>query len=151
MNTPAPQFETVLRDTGRAGVYHLPHTTGGNYSDLISAAEHCGYVIFRIDLSRARDKQGLLDAIGKNMAFPDWYGGNWDALADCLGDLGWRPAEGYLVLLEHCDLLHERASGDFATALQVFEEASTTWCAQGIALWCLVDIQADGIAWLPGL
>ena len=23
-------------------------------------------------------------------------------------------------------------------------------CDQGIAFWCLVDMQADGIAWLPG-
>ena len=25
------------------------------------------------------------------------------------------------------------------------------WREQGVAFWCLVDMQADGIAWLPGL
>lgn len=150
MNSPQAHFETLLRDVARAGVYHLPHATRGGHEDLIAAAENCGYVIFRVDLSRARDKQGLLEAVGRDMAFPEWYGSNWDALADCLNDLGWRPGEGYLVLLEHCDLLHERAPSDLVAALRIFEEAADNWREQGIALWCLVDMQADGIAWLPG-
>jgi len=151
MNQARAQFETLLRDAARAGVYHLPHVRQGGHEDLIAAAEACGYVIFRVDLSRAGAKQGLLEAIGRDMAFPEWYGCNWDALADCLNDLGWRPAEGYLVLLEHCDLLHGRAAGDLVTALQIFGEAANNWREQGIALWCLVDMQADGIAWLPDL
>jgi len=145
------QFEALLRDATRAGVYHLPHARQGGYEDLIAAAEVCGYVVFRVDLARARDKQGLLEAIGRDLAFPEWYGCNWDALADCVNDLGWRPAEGYLVLLEHCDLIHGRAAGDLVTALQIFGEAANNWREQGIALWCLVDMQADGIAWLPNL
>jgi len=145
------EYESLLRDAARAGVYHLPLARQGGYEDLIAAAEACGYVVFRVDLSRARDKQGLLEAVGRDMAFPEWYGCNWDALADCLNDLGWRPAEGYMVLLEHCDLIQGRAAGDLVTALQIFGEAATNWREQGIALWCLVDMQADGIAWLPGL
>ncbi|MCX7175553.1 MAG: barstar family protein [Proteobacteria bacterium] len=151
MNTPQDHFETLLRDVARAGVYHLPHSRHGGHDDIVAAAENCAYVMFRVDLSRAADKQGLLAAIGRDMAFPEWFGSNWDALADCLNDLGWRPGEGYLVLLEHCDLLHERAANELATALQVFEEAANSWREQGVALWCLVDMQADGIAWLPGL
>jgi len=151
MNAPQTKFATLLRDVARAGVYHLPHIRHGDYEELIAGAEACAYVVFRVDLGRARDKQGLLETIGRDMAFPEWYGSNWDALADCLNDLAWRPAEGYLVLLEHCDLLHERATGDLLSALQIFGEAANAWREQGIALWCLVDMQADGIAWLPGL
>ena len=151
MNTPEIRFETLLRDVARAGVYHLPHPGQNGHADLIAAAEGCAYVIFRVDLTRVRDKQGLLESIGRDMAFPEWYGSNWDALSDCLNDLGWRPAEGYLVLLEHCVRLHERAANDLVTALQIFEEAASNWREQGIALWCLVDMQADGIAWLPNL
>ena len=151
MNTSQTKFGLLLRDVARAGVYHLPHPPIEGHEDIIAAAESCGYVIFRVDLAGARDKQGLLRAIGRDMAFPEWYGTNWDALADCLNDLGWRPGEGYLVLLGHCDLLHDRAADDFAAALQIFAAAAGNWREQGIALWCLVDMQADGIAWLPGL
>ena len=144
-------FQALLRDISRASVYHLPHLPLAGREEIIAGAEACGYAVFRVDLAGIEAKAGLLEALARDMAFPEWFGANWDALADCLGDLSWRPAEGYLVLLEHCDLLHARAEDDFVTALQLFQAASSEWREQGVALWCLVDMQADGIAWLPGL
>ena len=148
LSTTPPDFTALLSDVTRAGVYHLPL---GGHEKIIAAAEACAYVVFRVDLQRTKNKEGMLDAIGKDMAFPEWFGVNMDALADCLADLGWRPAEGYLVLLEHCDRLHTKAGSDLVAALQIFENAANEWRERGIALWCLVDMQADGIAWLPGL
>ena len=144
------QLQALLGDVSRAGVYHLPHAGAGPEA-FTAAAEACAYFVFRVDLAGARDKNGLLAAIGRDMAFPEWYGHNWDALSDCLTDLGWRPAEGYLVLLEHVDRLHARAESDLVAALNIFAEAAGVWREHGIAFWCLVDMQADGIAWLPGL
>jgi len=141
-------FQTLLRDISQASVYHLP--LAGREA-IVAAAEACGYALFRVDLGGVEDKSGLLAALARDMTFPEWFGTNWDALADCLGDLSWQPAEGYLVLLEHCDLLHARSANDFVTALQLFQAAADEWREQGVALWCLVDMQADGIAWLPGL
>jgi hypothetical protein len=63
--------------------------------------------------------------------------------------MGWRPAEGYLILLGHCDGIHGRAEQDFITVLDIFTRAAEEWRQQGINFWCLVDMQADGIAWLP--
>ena len=99
---------------------------------LIAAAEHNGYFVFRVDLAKVKDKAALLESIGRAMRFPEWFGHNWDALMDCLADLGWLPAEGYVVILEHCDGIHGRAEADFVQALQVFEEAANEWREQGI-------------------
>lgn len=141
-------FQTLFGNVARAGVYHLPP---GNRDELIAAAEACAYGVFRVDLAHARDKDSLLAAIGRDMAFPEWFGCNWDALADSLGDLAWRPAEGYLVLIEHCDRVNGQAHDDFVTALHIFADAALEWRGRGVALWCLVDMHADGIAWLPAL
>jgi RNAse (barnase) inhibitor barstar len=135
-----------LADITRAGVYSLATTP---LDELIRAAEACAYVVFRVDLTRARDKDSLLKAIGHDMAFPEWFGYNWDALADNLGDLGWRPAAGYLVILEHSERACSRAHDDFITTLQIFSAATDEWRERGIALWCLTDAQADDIAQLP--
>ena len=146
-----PDHAGLLGDVSRAGVYHLPFALHDNYESLMATAQDLGYAVFRVDLGQAENKQDLLAAIGKAMGFPDWFGDNWDALADCLADLEWSPAEGYLILLEHCDRLHANAGADLVAALQLFEAAADEWRERGIALWCLVDMQADGIAWLPGL
>jgi hypothetical protein len=63
--------------------------------------------------------------------------------------MGWQPADGYLVLLEHCDGIHGKAEEDFLGALEIFEQAANDWREQGVPFWCLVEMQADGIAWLP--
>ena len=34
-----------------------------------------------------RDKEGLHSYLAQQLAFPSWYGGNLDALHDCLGDV----------------------------------------------------------------
>lgn len=146
-----PDYAALLGNVSRAGVYHLPFALHDKFEGLMAAAKDLDYAVFRVDLSEARNKQDLLATIGKAMDFPDWFGDNWDALADCLADLEWSPAEGYLVLLEHCDQLHANAGDDLVAALQLFGAAIDEWRERGIALWCLVDMQADGIAWLPGL
>jgi RNAse (barnase) inhibitor barstar len=141
-------YENLLTRVDHAGVYHMP-LDGEN--DLIAAAEQNGYYVFRVDLFGARNKAEFLAKVGKAMAFPEWFGHNWDALLDCLADLGWRPAEGYVVILEHCDGIHAKAEADFVQALQVFDAAAEEWREQGIAFWCFVDMQADGINWLSDI
>jgi RNAse (barnase) inhibitor barstar len=113
------------------------------------APEAAGCLVLRVDLAAARDKEAMLDAVGRALRFPEWFGHNWDALTDCLLDMGWLPATGYLVILDHCDGIHGRAESDFVQLMQVFQEAANTWREDDIPFWCLVDMQADGIAWLP--
>lgn len=141
-------YEAILVRTEHAGVYHMPLD---GEAGLIDGALRNGFEVFRVDLAGARDKPEMLEVIGKAMAFPEWFGHNWDALMDCLADLGWRPAEGYVVILEHCDGIHGRAEVDFVQALQVFETAANEWREQGIAFWCFVDMMADGINWLSDI
>jgi RNAse (barnase) inhibitor barstar len=141
-------YRAVLSDAVKAGVYHMPQV---DPEPLMRAAESVGLAVFRIDLSRAHDKAELLDAIGKALSFPDWFGHNFDALADCLSDMAWRPADGYFVLLQHCDGIHGLAEADFVTTLQTFEAAADEWREQGIPFWCFVEMQADGINWLPDI
>lgn len=140
------QLQAILADPGKAGVYHLPQT---NKTQLMSAAVAGGLAAFRVDLSKANDKEELLATVAKALEFPDWFGHNFDALADCLADMSWKPAEGYLVLLEHCDGIHGKAEQDFVSTLQIFDQAANDWRETGIPFWCLVEMQADGIAWLP--
>jgi RNAse (barnase) inhibitor barstar len=144
--TTQQSFEAILANVAKAGVYHMPHT---DKAAIVTAAKANGFGTFRVNLASATDKDALLTTVGKALAFPDWFGHNYDALADCLGDLDWHPAEGYLVMLEHCDGIHSRAETDFVKTLQVFEQTADDWREQGIAFWCLVEMQADGIAWLP--
>jgi RNAse (barnase) inhibitor barstar len=140
------QLEAILADADKAGVYHLPHM---DKKLVAAAAKAAGLAAFRVNLAKAGDKEHLLAAIAKSLKFPEWFGHNLDALADCVSDMSWRPADGYVVLLEHCDGIHGKAEDDFVSVLNIFEQAAVDWREQGVPFWCLVEMQADGIAWLP--
>jgi RNAse (barnase) inhibitor barstar len=139
-------YENLFSDAGGAGVHHLPH---GAIDDLLAGALAAGCLVLRVDLAAARNKDQMLDAVGRALRFPEWFGHNWDALTDCLLDMGWLPATGYVIILDHCDGIHGRAEADFVKLMQIFQEAAATWREDDVPFWCLVDMQADGIAWLP--
>ncbi|MBI4756401.1 MAG: barstar family protein [Betaproteobacteria bacterium] len=145
--TPAHRT-ALLREPGRAGVYHLP-STGAD--DMLAAAEAMGLAVLRVDLTGVRTKAALMDAMGRDLDLPAWFGRNWDALEDCLTDLSWRPADGWVIVLEHVDQLATARVKDLRTALEICNAAANFWRGENIPLWTLVDLHADGLAWLPEL
>ncbi|MFC4032047.1 barstar family protein [Streptomyces polygonati] len=46
-----------------------------------------------LDLAGVRDRRAFMDRCVADLHLPDWFGRTWDALADCLTDLSWWPAE----------------------------------------------------------
>lgn len=142
MNNPQDStfYETLFADAARAGVYRLPHP---HHEILEIGAGHAGCCVFHIDLAKARNKGDLLEKIGHAMAFPEWFGHNWDALSDCLLDMGWRPALGFVVILKNVEMVHSRAESDFACLLKIFADVADERRSEGVPFWCLVDIPAS--------
>ena len=85
----------------------------------------------RIDLAGCSDKAGLLERTATALAFPAWFGGNWDAFYDCLGDLGWREATGWLLVLENTGDLRRHAPEALDTAVAILGDAAEAWAARG--------------------
>lgn len=57
----------------------------------LAAAEEAGWTTLRLDLDGVRGKAALMRRCGDALRAPEWFGGNWDALADALRDLSWLP------------------------------------------------------------
>jgi RNAse (barnase) inhibitor barstar len=135
----------VLHDSGRSGVYGLSLPT----AMLGAASRNAGFHYVEIDLSEVYDKAGLLAAFAEALSFPDWFGGNWDALEDCLMDLSWLDAPGHVIVLKDCDALMEENPDDFTTALEVFDGAATYWHETEHPFWVFVGCGDPGEFELP--
>jgi hypothetical protein len=110
---------------------------------LRAFAESLGYRLFEADLTGCHDKAGLLERLGRAMAFPDWFGGNWDAWFDCLTDLGWHaPAAGYVLVVRRALGMHRIAPETLDTALAIVEDAARVWAERGVTLRAFVDIES---------
>lgn len=51
--------------------------------------------------AKARGKQKLLGVLSSRLQFPRYFGGNWDALDECLRDLSW------LTGVSHVTIVHD--------------------------------------------
>jgi hypothetical protein len=61
--------------------------------------DHYGLVTMEGNIAKVRTEKDLFAVIAPAMKFPDYFGNNWDALDECLGDMNWMPASGYLLIL----------------------------------------------------
>lgn len=124
----------LLKDAQRAGLKRLP--AGVNVPALGAAA---GLKCFAADLSGATTLDTAYPLLAGAMAFPDWFGNNLDALMDCLTDMSWADAPGYLLLLSGTAPLASADPAGFADLLDVLDAAIEPWRGDGIPFWVLAD------------
>lgn len=108
---------------------------------LRQAAEALNMAFFSVDLSRARNVPGFIRAFSRDLHFPEWFGGNLDALHDCLTDLSWHPAPGYVITLEGSDTLSANPTS-FATLNAVLAHVVESWKTRSTPFW-IFYITAD--------
>lgn len=107
-----------------------------------------GWELHRLDGTRIRDAAGLFDACSDSLQFPAYFGNNWDALQDCLGDLSWLPASGRVLLWDRYGMLAASDPKAWSLAREVFATASADRITTGQPpLYTLV--RGDGPADLP--
>ena len=119
-----------LKDVNEAGAYQL----GCGVDELRAAAAQASFTLFDADLSAVHGKGEFLAALAQAVRAPDWFGANWDALADALGDLSWRPSPGYVLLLRNGgDTLGLNDDHDVAT--EILAGTVEFWKLQGKPFW----------------
>ncbi|MFC3551949.1 barstar family protein [Lysobacter cavernae] len=139
----ATDLRSVLADAEHSGAYFVADT---DTEAMAQAGAALGYAVLRIDLAGCTDKTELMRRFATAGQFPGWFGGNWDALADVLGDLSWLRGDGYLVLVEHASDWRAAHGEDFDTLLDLLNEAAFRWAEQDTAFWALLPFPAEQLA-----
>ena len=85
-----------------------------------------GHVVAPIAVA---DRASTLASFAHALAFPPYFGHTWDALADCLADLSWLPAAGYLLVL---DVAATTTGEVLAMVVEICREAADGWSLQGV-------------------
>lgn len=102
-------------------------------AELAAAFDQAGWFAPRVDRAPVFNKVTLLHALYQACELPAYFGFNWDALRDALTDFSWRPAHGYALRFRNLALLESRAPEDYATFLDVAQEACDIWAeASGV-------------------
>jgi hypothetical protein len=115
-----------LRSTDPPWVELLVHRSGEDPLDALP--ELPGVAVRHVDGRRCRTKAGLLDEFARTLEFAAHFGRNWDAFEDCLNDLSWLEAEGYVIVVTsaHAVLAREEPE-EYETFVSILEAAGREW------------------------
>jgi RNAse (barnase) inhibitor barstar len=136
----------LLHDNARAGLYHLP---AARRDELPKLAAKGRLALLPVAADSCRNVNEALHEFGRALGFPAWYGGNLDALHDCLTDPDWHPKRGVVMLITGLEAAHHGDRARFATLLAVLRSAALSRSANGNPLWILLDAPAPGVPELP--
>lgn len=120
-----------LMDVDEAGAYHL----GCQPDELRRAIAQAGFALFEADLAAVQSKGEFLAAVAQAVKAPEWFGNNWDALADALGDLSWQPAAGYVLLLCNGGETLGLSAAEHGIVSGILADAVSFWKSQGKPFW----------------
>ena len=127
------KLDVIFAGEVPSGVYRFASRAKADQIQAEAAAHD--WRCFYLDGSDIVDKASYLAACQAAFALPAYFGRNWDALEECLNDLAWAPAAGYIVLYDHAANFAEPDPANWGTALYILRDAAGNW---GHAGKCMV-------------
>ena len=118
-----------LLEENRGGIWFLPsHVDARTVQKLAKGA---GFAFFHVDGKNINRKEQLMNAVATALHFPKHFGNNWDALEECLTDLEWVEADGYLIYYDHIDGLLATHPDQFETLVEILRDSVAQWKEDG--------------------
>jgi len=112
-----------LKDASRSGVYRT-----ADDAVVLEVAHGSGLDVVPLSFEGVAGKEDFLKKLAAALGFPKWFGGNWDALEDCLSDLSWRDAQGWVLIFRNFDRL---PGDDFGVLVDILGSAAEFWAERG--------------------
>ncbi|MFQ6331898.1 barstar family protein, partial [Nocardia sp. CWNU-33] len=81
----------------------------------------------RRDGALVSDEQKLFEQMNGRLRLPVYFGWNWNALSDCLRNMGWAPADHYLLVIERSALMLQDCPEDREVFLGILDTAGRYW------------------------
>lgn len=135
------QLIVLFKSERSPGLYRV--TEKLNIDELSSLCKEYGFQFFYINGNKITSKADFFQISAEIMNFPDYFGENWDAFNDCINDLSWLPANGYLLLYTQPDNFAQNAPQEWEIALDIFQEVVEYWAGTDTPMYIL--LQTDNL------
>lgn len=124
---PLAALEPLLEEQ-RGGVFFLPGNVAAK--PLQQAAKNAGFAFYHVDGKNITRKEQLLNALATVLRLPKHFGGNWDALEECLVEMD-LETDGVVLYYDHIDGLLEAHPDQFETLVEICRDAVASWKEDG--------------------
>lgn len=117
-----------MHDAGRDGIYRV---VPDDPMTLADDAARAGLRLSRIDLRDCASHQRAVQCLAQAFEFPV-PGEDWTTVMAGLRDLGWLSAPGYVLVLDHADVLRTQAAEVYAAFRDRLAGVARDWHARGV-------------------
>ena len=107
------------------GIYEIESDVCAD--QLFQIAEQHNFKLIHIDGTEISNKKIFLQKFAELANFPEYFGHNWDAFWECIVDLEWLPASGYIILYENPEIFIASEFSEWKTALDILLKAVDFW------------------------
>jgi RNAse (barnase) inhibitor barstar len=99
-------------------------------------SEISGFSVRTIDGKRCKNHCELFSEFSRALKFPAYFGNNWAALDECITDLEWAPAKGYVLLIKDAEeLLIEDSQEECSKFIRIMKKAGEEWSIPQVGEW----------------
>ncbi|HYF61186.1 MAG TPA: barstar family protein [Herpetosiphonaceae bacterium] len=120
-----PTLRHILAAPDGAGLYRLASRAPA--AAIAARARERGWLPLVLDGAAVRGKADFLAASAAALAFPAYFGHNWDALAECLTDLAWLESRPRLLLYDRAEPFLRADPAAWSVAAAILAEAVDHW------------------------
>lgn len=124
-HSPQLSLTTHLQSTRAPWTSLLVLKAGQHVESVVKIPKGFGSKVLRG--SKCCTTAGLFSEFERALNFPDYFGHNWDALEECLADLEWFPAKGYVLLVTEAERVLSGDEDDYETFLEVLSDTGEAW------------------------
>lgn len=128
--------EQILAGAVTPGIYRLRSELNADF--LVAPLNKQGWRGFYIEGQVVRSKEDFLRMAGAAMSFPAYYSKNWDAFEECIRDLSWVRANGYVLIYEDVWPFPRNDRTAWRTARSIFAEAVDFWAQTDTPFYVLL-------------
>jgi len=103
----------------------------GQYAYWLNYKAHhdhnCQYVVRTLRGSKMKNVDHLYDEFSAALQFPEYFGENWAAFDECIADLDWLPARGYILMVYEAAFLLNDEVSDRPAFLRIMAKTCKEW------------------------
>ncbi|MCP5060114.1 MAG: barstar family protein [bacterium] len=102
------------------------------FGAVVTTADGSGLLLMECDVSNVSGDDSLFRKLASAMSFPDYFGGNWDAVDECLRDLEWLSGKGYVLLVRNSHQLWSTSPGSAGSLIESWLFCAEEWASKGV-------------------
>ena len=147
---PGADIDTLALVLGGAyppGIYRVADREAAPH--VLRRAQRRGWLGWHLNGRAIESKAEFLAACARALRFPAYFGRNWDAFEECITDLSWLPAAGYVLLYEAPNRFAAAQPHEWRTARAVLGGATAYWREKGVPFYVLLRKSGGAAPDLP--